>query len=607
MSDPPISDERILSVLKKNFGYDGLRGVQGDAVRHILGDEDALVLAPTGFGKSLCFQLPALVKHECSPNRPVAIICCPLIALLQNQVSGLREKGIKAEVISSSETQKKNNEVIAKLRGKAPPDFSMLYVTAERLTQPGFIRTLLDMKDKGRLSLFAIDEAHCISQWGHDFRPAYSNLGTIKELFPKVAVAAFTATATASVQDHIITSLKIPSAHKIQTSFLRRNIRYECRYTENLDGSLEEDVVHYVLSQFNAETDTWNRGIVYAFKTETVDTVTELLAKSGVPVVGYHGKLSNGKRKKAQEKFESGEAPIAVASVAFGMGIDVSAIRFVMHINLPKTVEAFYQESGRAGRDGKRSDSVLYYSHKDLRLLQWLVRQNKTLKEGRKEAAMDAAEKMAAYCTNLKCRRVSVLSHFGEKKTAEEVCREEWGKGCDVCDDRADVRLRLYGARINVPKPRSYSSSRGGGGMKPHAEFQTARMKMRAERQLNRNEVEEISDDEETTRLANSIRSTERVSRMPSLGYTSARAMLADGLNTGNTQINSGFQRASSVRGNSSVSDSLSDLVRAERTGPPRRAPTKSKGSLNGFMRRRRQTDDGSASARKKRHKALFG
>lgn len=215
-------------------------------------------------------------------------------------------------------------------------------------------------------------------------------------------------------------------------SFLRRNIRYECRYTENLDLRLEQDVLQFVKSKFIPETESWQQGIVYAFKTETVDTLAGLLRTNGVPAVGYHGKMAAANRKKALEKFESGKAPIAVASVAFGMGINVAALRWIVHINIPKSLEAFYQESGRAGRDGKRSDSILYFAQSDVERLRFLIRMDNKLTPERKEAAADALEAMESYAVKVKCRRVSVLEHFGEKKSPQEICREEWGKGCDV-------------------------------------------------------------------------------------------------------------------------------------------------------------------------------
>lgn len=609
-----ITDAQVHATLKKYYGYDKLRGVQSDAVRHILKNEDILVLAPTGFGKSLCFQLPALVKHDLSPERPVAVICCPLIALLQNQVSGLRAKGINCEFIASSESLAKQRDIIRRLEGEQPCDFSMVYVTAERLTMDSFLGTLSRMHKRGRLSLVAIDEAHCISQWGHDFRKAYSNLGVIKSRFPNVPVAAFTATATKTVQDHILESLKIPNAHRVQTSFLRRNIRYEVRYSDNLDSSLHEDILHFVLSKYDQTADKWQCGIVYAFKTETVDTITKLLHQSGVPVVGYHGKLSTKKRKEAQESFENGTCPVAVCSLAFGMGIDVQAVRYVIHVNLPKTLEAFYQESGRAGRDGERSDSILYYSQSDARLLKFLVRQDVKLDPARKEQMHEAIESMERYCTKIKCRRVSVLEHFDEQHTPQSACRESWGKGCDVCDNKADVRRRLHGATVSVVK----SSSRSRGAEKsltPAAEFHLARMN---ERMNKSDRVEDIDDydfdDTPEVRMAKRM-----IQNQPSnLGFTSARDLLNERQGKSSSS-RTGFRRASQINfsagsGNSSssgsVAASLGDLVRAERSysGPVGRSNAKSR--INRMLQRRGKrggSGDNPASSRKKQRKMMFG
>ncbi len=604
-----ITDAQVHETLKKYFGYDSLRGVQGDAVRHLLKNEDILVLAPTGFGKSLCFQLPALVKHDLSPERPVAVICCPLIALLQNQVSGLRAKGINCEFIASSESRANQQDIIRRLEGTEPCNFSMVYVTAERLTMASFLNTLSRMHKRGRLSLVAIDEAHCISQWGHDFRKAYSNLGIIKSRFPDIPVAAFTATATKTVQDHILQSLKIPNAHRVNTSFLRRNIRYECRYTDNLDSSLREDILHYVLSRYDDSADKWQRGIVYAFKTETVDTVTKLLRQSGVPAVGYHGKLSTKQRKEAQQQFENGTAPVACCSVAFGMGVDIPDIRYVIHVNLPKTLEAFYQESGRAGRDGKKSDSVLYYAERDSRLLKFLVRQDKKLDLERKEQMHEAIEKMEEYCTKVRCRRVSVLEHFDENLTPQFACREAWGKGCDVCDNKADVRRRLHGATISVVKP---SRSRGPRNtLTPAAEFQQARMRERMNKTAQVEEIDDDFDDTPEGRMAQRVRLSQM--NQQNLGFTSARALLNErqGKTTGSQ---TGFRRASQLSGggsssSGSVAGSLSDLVRAERSYSAPVGRTSSKTRISRMLQRRKRggAGDDPATARKKQRKMMFG
>lgn len=576
----------ILSVLKKKFGYDALRGIQGEAVRYLVSGEDVIVTAPTGFGKSLIFQLTALVKHEAAASRgSVAIIVCPLVSLLHNQVAGLRKLGIPAALLSSSETVAANNKVINSLMGMANPPFSLLYITAERLVADSFQKVLNSLHKRRRLSLVAIDEAHCISQWGHDFRPAYSKLGFIKDRFPNVPVAALTATATADVQKDIVKSLKLPNVKRVHKSFLRTNIRYECRYSDLLEHGVSEDIVNYVNSQYCLETETYKRGIIYAFKTETVDALAKLLQGQGIPAVAYHGKKTSKKRKEAQEDFESGKCPIAVASVAFGMGIDTT-VRYVIHHSIPKSIEAFYQESGRAGRDGLRSDSILYYSEQDVNLVRFLAsRGGKPDEEDRQQAAMDAVEKMVSYCTAMRCRRVAVLAHFGEKATAEDVCNAEWGKGCDVCHNRDDVRKRMRGGPVRVPRPSK--SQRGYPSKSPAAEFYSA--KTLYEQSQPKDEVEDISDpdqdfeDSQSRKFVYDFQRSQGVippGEMNALfptGFTSAGSSTRQ-----RPQSFSGFQSASSLhrpssgktkafrrpkripKGGSSVGASLQDLVAAE-------------------------------------------
>lgn len=584
------SEDDILSVLKKKFGYDALRGIQGKAVRHLVSGDDIIVTAPTGFGKSLIFQLSALVKHEAPASRgSVAIIVCPLVSLLHNQVAGLKKVGIRAALLSSSESATANNKVINSLLGQAPPSFSLLYITAERLVADSFQKVLNSLHRRRRLSLVAIDEAHCISQWGHDFRPAYSKLGFIKDKFPNVPVAALTATATADVQKDIVKSLKIPNVKRVHKSFLRTNIRYECRYSDHLKHTVAEDIVNYVNSQYCIETETYKRGIIYAFKTETVDSLAEMLQGQGIPAVAYHGKKTSKKRKEAQEAFESGKCPIAVASVAFGMGID-TCVRYVIHHSIPKSIEAFYQESGRAGRDGLRSDSILYFSKKDVDLVRFLATVGgRPNEEDRQQAAMDAVEKMVSYCTAMRCRRVSVLAHFGENATAEEVCNAEWGKGCDVCHNRDDVRKRMRGGPVRVQRPSR--SQRGYATKSPAAEFFSAKTLYKQSQPKgddhDDDDIEDFSDPEHDSQSRKFVYDFQRSqgvippSQMNAL-FPTGFASAGTGRRQQTSKSFAGFQRASDLQGTtkgiskafrrpkriqnagSNISAALQDLAAAE-------------------------------------------
>lgn len=475
MPIPPPRQQSSLcyeNVLATYFGHKSLRLQQKPVVVALLAGKDVLFTAPTGHGKSLCFQLPALVRHHANkPNGCLSIVVTPLIALMQNQVSALRAKGIPVAQISSAEKHSDNHLILSHLSSAAPLPFALLYITPERLVTDNFLSKLTTLYHQDRLALVAIDEAHCISQWGHDFRPAYSGLGIVKQKFPSLPIVALTATATRHVREDILSSLKIPNAKHMHTSFLRPNIHYKVIYADTADQTVEEHLLSYVQQhRLRDGSAKYQRGIIYAFKRDTVDSVAKMLQEAGIPAVAYHGGMTPKTRKEAQASFESGLCPVVVASTAFGMGIDVAEIRYVVHHSIPKSVEAFYQESGRAGRDGLRSESVLYFSEGDAEFHAYLATSNPATDERRIQATLKALKAMREYCTEVKCRRVAVLDYFGEKSKAKDICGPTW---CDVCADKRAVIRRM---RVRVHRRNGFQpASKRQRPLTPAAEFQTAR------------------------------------------------------------------------------------------------------------------------------------
>ncbi|MBI3431980.1 MAG: DNA helicase RecQ [Hydrogenophilales bacterium] len=393
--------ETPLSLLNRVFGYSAFRGEQAAIVDTVVAGGDALVLMPTGGGKSLCFQIPALLREGC------AVVVSPLIALMQDQVAALQELGITAAFLNSSLDGAAAMQVE---REFVTGQLKLLYVAPERLLTPRF----QDLLEQARVSLFAIDEAHCVSQWGHDFRPEYLGLSALHERFPAVPRIALTATADAATRAEILARLDLGAARVFVASFDRPNIRY--RIAEKSDPRRQ-------LLDFLAEH-KGEAGIVYCSTRKKVEETAAGLAQAGMTALPYHGGMDNDTRRHHQERFLREDGVVMVATLAFGMGIDKPDVRFVAHLDLPRSVEGYYQETGRAGRDGEPAEAWMAWG------LQDVVTQRRFIDEGEAEdthkrighAKLDA---LVGLCEAASCRRVALLSYFGE---ASQPCGN-----CDVC------------------------------------------------------------------------------------------------------------------------------------------------------------------------------
>lgn len=407
-----------LNILKEIFGYPAFRGQQAEVITHLANGGDCLVLMPTGGGKSLCYQIPALLRDG------TAIVVSPLIALMQNQVAALHEIGVHAAVLNSSLSLQEAVAVEQKLQNG---EYDLLYVAPERLLTARF----LNMIARIPVALFAIDEAHCVSQWGHDFRPEYIQLSVLHERFPKVPRIALTATADMDTRKEIIERLGLDTARVFVSSFDRPNIRYQIIDKTNSRTQL--------LSFIQAEHQG-DAGIVYCLSRKKVDETAAWLVNQGVRAVAYHAGMSMQQRSINQEKFLREESIVMVATIAFGMGIDKPDVRFVAHLDLPKSIEGYYQETGRAGRDGQAANAWMVYGLGDV------IQQRRMIEESEaqlkfKQVATRKLEAMLSLCETTACRRSRLLSYFGEADTAP--CGN-----CDTCINPPQV----WDATIEVQK-----------------------------------------------------------------------------------------------------------------------------------------------------------
>jgi ATP-dependent DNA helicase RecQ len=398
------SQTDLLTPLRQYWGYSSFRPLQERIVRSLIAGHDTCVVMPTGGGKSLCYQLPALISAR------TAIVISPLIALMQDQAAQLAQMGIPAAVLNSMLSSEEQNRVMQQAREGA---YRLLYLSPERLARGDTVNWLQQVP----IAFFAIDEAHCISEWGHEFRPEYRQLSRLRGAFPDRPIAAFTASATRMVRHDILTQLTLHNPDKYIASFHRPNLRYlvrECQ-SSNQDALLVTALGHY----------TEGNVIVYAPTIRRVEETVDYLENQGIPALAYHAKMENGDRQRNQERWMSDEVRVLVGTIAFGLGINKASVRAVIHLALPKSVEQYYQEAGRAGRDGNPADCILLWRKQDAGLLGFFA--NKIIDPAERDRAWQRYHTIRAFAESSRCRHLQICAHFGETP--------KWTScnACDVC------------------------------------------------------------------------------------------------------------------------------------------------------------------------------